>query len=1248
MSKEHVRVLILEGRPAVAALAIRELEAQGIAFTPKCVASKNEFLAGLGDWGPDLILADHSVPGYDGLEALAAARKERPEAPFIFLSGFPDEEPANKALHQGVTDYVPKDRLRRLGPAVRRALREVEERAGRQQMEQALRNSEQRWRFLFEYAPDAYFLSDLQGTFVDCNKAAQDLIGYGRQDLTGRSFVQLNLLVGDGPARVEEQLAKNNRGEAGGPEEFTLRRKDQSEVAVEVRTYPVEPMLVLCIARDLAAWKQTENAQIETRVLRKAILDNIPDPAWLKDTQGRFLVCNEPLRRLYGRAMSEIIGKTVFDLVPAVAERLNGEDQQAISTRKSIRVERPISDAEGQTRWFDTFKAPIFNRSGKVTGTVGISRDITDRRQSQQHIHELNVLLRAIRDINKLLVQERDPGELLARACQILVQTRDYPLVWVGVRDPSSKRVLPTARAGRRHDYLDAITVTWDEALTGQGPTGSAMRSGQPCVIHDTATDPRYAPWREAGLAYGFASVAAVPMLQAGKVLGVVSVCSDCKGAFQEDEVVLLMELAGDLAFALQSIEHERERRRAELRVSAFADVGQRLSAAKTAREAAEIIVAVADQLLGLDACTLDLYSPETDRLQYVLNQDTIWGKRVDCPSAYHGKPLSPRLRDAIGKGGQLILKEDPRVMFADGTPFGDTSRPSASVLIVPIRDGPKVAGVLSIHSYTPKAYDQQSLDALQALADHCGGALQRISAQEALTDSESNYRSLVELSPEAIFIHRSREFIYANPAALKLLRAENPAQVLGRSVFDIVPPDDRDTIRHRIQDTPAGGAAPLVEQKILRLDGTPVEVESTSYPVTYKGKPAVQTIMRDITARKILELQLRQSQKMEAVGQLAGGVAHDFNNLLAVIRGHADLLLMRPGQLSPDATLGLKQIVAASERAASLTRQLLIFSRKQMMQSRPVVLNDVIAELTQMLRRIIGEHIDLQCRFTGQLPPVQADVGMIEQALVNLTVNARDAMPRGGQLLIVTEIVRFDEAQARKLPEGRAGKFVRLTVTDTGTGIAPEHLAHIFEPFFTTKEPGKGTGLGLATVHGIVKLHHGWITVSSQLGVGTTFNIFLPVTPAPARRPETPQPELVPPRGNETILLVEDDVAVRMVTRLVLEGHGYQVCEANSAPEALELWPSREKDVALLLSDIIMPGGISGRELAEQLCARKPSLRVVLMSGYSADVIGKDTAFYSNTTTQFLKKPCPANVLLETVRRCLDGNSGVNRTVLG
>ncbi len=562
------------------------------------------------------------------------------------------------------------------------------------------------------------------------------------------------------------------------------------------------------------------------------------------------------------------------------------------------------------------------------------------------------------------------------------------------------------------------------------------------------------------------------------------------------------------------------ERRSAEQRIEAFSKLGQRLSATKTARAAAEIIVDVADQLIGWDACLLDLYSASDDILSHVLYEDLVDGKRQACPPEYDHRPPSELARKAINQGGQLVLKEQPDSMQAGSVPFGDKSRPSASILIVPIRNNADVIGVLSIQSYQPEAYDPVDLQTLQALADHCAGALDRIHTEEVL--------------------HTTQE-------------------------------------------------------------------------------------------------QLRQSQKLEAIGQLAGGIAHDFNNLLTVIRGNTELVLMNPPELQPLAVECLNQSVAAADRAAKLTRQLLTFSRKQVMQSRPLSLSEVVSNMSKMLKRIIGEHIELLCHCQSGLPLAEADAGMLEQVLVNLVVNARDAMPRGGRLGIRTASVSLDAIQARNHDEARQGRFVTLTGADTGTGIASEHLPHIFEPFFTTKDVGKGTGLGLATVYGIVKQHQGWIDVSTEVGVGTTFTLFLPAIEALSSAPDLATTPSAPRGGRETILLVEDEDSVRSLTRRLLQNFGYTVHEAASGPAALKLCRSKSFQIDLLLTDIIMPEGVTGRELAEQLRADNPKLKVVFTSGYSGEVLGHDTEFVRQSSSRFVAKPCSPQILLQTIRQYLD-----------
>jgi len=426
-------------------------------------------------------------------------------------------------------------------------------------------------------------------------------------------------------------------------------------------------------------------------------------------------------------------------------------------------------------------------------------------------------------------------------------------------------------------------------------------------------------------------------------------------------------------------------------------------------------------------------------------------------------------------------------------------------------------------------------------------------------------------------------------------------------------------------------------EGRLIRLN---FKLAQRSREVTAANKRLVQEIAERKAAEEMLrrtEEQLRQSQKLEAIGQLAGGVAHDFNNLLAVIRGNTELALMAPDGLSAEARDCLGQVTTAADRAANLTRQLLAFSRKQIMQSHPVDLNEVVGNLTKMLKRIIGEHIQLQCDYAPDLRPVQADGGLLEQVLINLVVNARDAMHHGGLLLITTAARILKPTEVEHHPDTRPGEFVTLRVRDNGVGIAPTDLPHIFEPFFTTKEVGKGTGLGLATVYGIIKQHQGWVEVDSEPGAGSTFTIVLPAADlATAENPGQGE-QSDAPGGGELVLLVEDDEAVRTLMRRILAGHGYRVLEASSGPEALAVTPENLRETRLLLTDLIMPQGITGRALAEQLRNRNPALKVIFMSGYSGEALNQNDNFVHSTKTRFLAKPCAPCDLLRIIREVLD-----------
>lgn len=401
---------------------------------------------------------------------------------------------------------------------------------------------------------------------------------------------------------------------------------------------------------------------------------------------------------------------------------------------------------------------------------------------------------------------------------------------------------------------------------------------------------------------------------------------------------------------------------------------------------------------------------------------------------------------------------------------------------------------------------------------------------------------------------------------------------------------------------------------------------------------PAIERELRESKVRTTLrrtEEQLRQAQKMEAVGRLAGGVAHDFNNVLSVVLLNAELLA--EGLRSGEPDLGdLEEIKRAAMRATELSRQLLAFGRQQVFELRVIDLNAVVRDVEKMLRRLIGADIDLATHLPGELAKVEVDVNQVEQVLVNLVVNARDAMPEGGKLLVETSNADLDEEYASSHVDVEAGSYVLLAVKDTGIGMDRATQARIFEPFFTTKEQGRGTGLGLSTVFGIVKQSGGHIAVESEIGKGTTFKIYFPRT-AQAKTDWTPAPpEVTTLRGSETILLVEDDAQVRNVVQVVLRRSGYEVLEAKNGPEAVMLFEKHTRPIDLLLTDVVMPG-MSGRELAEHVRARRPDTKILLMSGYTNGWVVRHGGV-DPTNLAFIQKPITPEALLKKMREVLDG----------
>jgi signal transduction histidine kinase/ActR/RegA family two-component response regulator len=529
--------------------------------------------------------------------------------------------------------------------------------------------------------------------------------------------------------------------------------------------------------------------------------------------------------------------------------------------------------------------------------------------------------------------------------------------------------------------------------------------------------------------------------------------------------------------------------------------------------------------------------------------------------------------------------------------------------------------GLLGVHTTHHRIFSEDEVHFLLSVATLLSMAVERNRAETEL----QKLAAFAQLNPNpAMELAADATVTYFNDAALKLALSvgqDNPRTIL-----------------------PADIAIIVKECLYTRQSKVHFETQNAGRTLSWSFHPVlssqlVHCYVEDITERLSLEAQLRQSQKMESVGQLAAGVAHDFNNMLTIIQGHAGMLMAKP-TLPAEFQESAQAVYFAAERAASLTRQLLMFSRKNVMQPMPLDLREVVAHVSKMLQRLLGEDIALELDAPPYISLVQGDTGMIEQILMNLAVNARDAMPRGGTLAISTSTVTIDEAYAQVQPEARPGLFVWLRVSDTGCGMDEATMQRIFEPFFTTKEVGKGTGLGLATVYGIVKQHGGWIEVASEVGKGTSFNVFFPATGEPivGLQAETTEAVEAVRGGKETILVVEDEPVLRDLAHVILRDCGYEVLEAGTGSEALRVWNTRQGEVDLLLTDMVMPDGMSGMELAQRLRDAHPELKIIFASGYSMEEL--DTGFVREGHALFLQKPYTHVTLPKAVRECLDAQA--------
>ena len=897
----------------------------------------------------------------------------------------------------------------------------------------------------------------------------------------------------------------------------------------------------------------------------------------------RYLYLNRAAELQNRRPSSELLGRVYEEAWPGV-ERTDvfARIRRTLETRVPGHMRNKFEFPDGGRGWYDLRFEPI------PEGVLILSVDVSEQVLERERARHLQEVLDAIRRVNQAIARERDPGALIARACDALVETRSYHAVWIAL-DPAERVPGLAAHAGFGHGF-DAFREQlaggwrpscWAEAERANGAFTLLRQKGScaECPL---------------GAAAGRGPTGVARLRHRGRDLGVLGICWASDSRMSADESSLLSEVAADLGAALHALETERRR-------DAFEQI-------VTSSEDAMALVDREHRLVEASPSWLAITSYTAEQVEGLEMREVVGAEVYES--------LVREKLDAAFRGEIVSLETPGEIGERTGRYF--------ETQIAPCRDteGNVIRVVLSVRDVTRRRQDEEQLRARNALL---------------ATWLEATIDGILILDQANRHFAFNRRFgeLWNVPAEVLTLRK------------------DEEILEHVARNMPEPGAfvarvrqivasREVVEQEELALADGRVFERSTAPILDADGRYLGRLWrFRDVTDRRLaeahrakLEERLLASQKMEAIGTLAGGVAHDFNNLLVVILNYVEFAITDLPAGSPMRG-DLEQVKRAGERAAELTRQLLAFGRKQMMQPVPLDLNHTVEGVERMLRRILGEDVELRIRLAPGLGPVIADPGQLEQVLMNLVVNARDAMPRGGTLRIETSDEQLQHADdgVESAPPGR---YARMDVSDTGIGMDEGTLAHIFEPFFTTKPMNKGTGLGLSTVYGIVRQSGGFLSVTSRPGEGSTFTLRLPVActeavPLPERR--------VPPArlsGTERLLVVEDEPALRELLVRFLRGAGYDVRTARDGADALNVFVAEDGAFDLVVTDVIMPNS-SGAALARELRLRNPALRVLFMSGYSDDALARHGAL--DMDTHFLGKPFGSEELLARVRRVLDGS---------
>ncbi len=1026
---------------------------------------------------------------------------------------------------------------------------------------------------LFAAMSDVILVLDAEGRYVSIAPTSAALRYRPPAELLGRTLHDVFE-----PPRAEEFLAIIRRA-------LERRETVHAEYALPIAGQdvwfaaaisPMGPDRVVWVARDVTDRRRAAEALRASEQRFRQILEHSSDVITLLGPDGTVLWASESTQPVLGYGVTENVGRNAFEFIhpddrPSALE-LFGELMHQPPGRL-VKTELRALHKDGTWR---RLEAVGVNRlDDPAIGAVVVTyRDITERQRTEQDLHETLSLLNATFD------STADGILVVDLAGRIRSFNRKFAELW---RIP------------------DSILEAQDDAQTI-------------AFVLEQLVDPD-----------GF--VGKVRELYARPDASSFDVLTFKDGRIYE-RLSQPQRIGGTSVGRVWSFRDVTEARRAEQIQGATYRISEAAHAARNLQELFGAIHEIVGELMPAKNFYIALYDPAAELLSFPYFVDEV---DTDFPSKKPGKGLTEYV---IRTGQPLLVTPEVHAELERRGEVELIGAPSIDWVGVPLTIGDRTIGVLVAQTYTPGVrYGETEKHVLQFVSTQVAMAIERKRTEEQLHDSERKYRLLFETNPEPMFVYdfETLRILAANEAAITRY-GYSEREFLDLTLRDIRSPEDQSRLEEELSRRPAEGAVRAGVRHRTK-DGTRFEVDLVARPLDFAGRRARLVLARDVTAQRHLEEQLRQSQKMEAVGQLAGGIAHDFNNLLTAILGSAQLLLHNTPEGDPRRE-DAEEIRHAGLRAAELTRQLLAFSRRQVLAPKVLELNAVVVNMERMLRRLLGEDIELATSLDPATGAVSADPGQLEQVLLNLAVNARDAMPGGGRLSVATARVTLNEEHIERRHRLPAGDYACLVVTDTGVGMDEATQAHLFEPFFTTKEVGKGTGLGLATVYGIVKQSGGYIWVYSEPARGTTVKVYLPRVSGAAEAP-APAPELTDVRGgHETVLLVEDATPVRTLARRSLEARGYRVLDAANGPAALELSARHGGGIDLLVTDVVMPG-MSGRELAERLAPVRPGMKVLYTSGYTDDAMVRQGVLTAGVA--FLQKPFVPDTLARKVREVLD-----------